>query len=146
MPPKAFKPAKAAKPKRAIHKKREAEEVPVAVDDNNDDMDYRELVALLKKNYFKSTPQKVIILDIFLVFCLFIAAVLMAYVRAAGSFPFNSFLSALASSIGTFTLGLALRLQLMKPDKFNNVTPERAFADFLLCNLMLHVAVVTFLG
>eukprot|EP00923_Selenidium_pygospionis_P019203 GHVN01033619.1.p1 GENE.GHVN01033619.1~~GHVN01033619.1.p1 ORF type:complete len:147 (+),score=23.29 GHVN01033619.1:293-733(+) len=146
MPPQ-FKPAKATKLKRVIPKKRDAfTEDPVAVDDINDDMDYRELVALLKKNYFKSTPQKVIILDIFLVFCLFIAAVLMTYVRAAGSFPFNSFLSALASSIGTFTLGLALRLQLMKPDKFNNVTPERAFADFLLCNLMLHVAVVTFLG
>eukprot|EP01068_Selenidium_serpulae_P006652 Selendium_serpulae@DN4466_c0_g1_i1.p2 len=113
---------------------------------DEEQLHFGEAWRLLKRNYSAQTPKKIMILDAFLVFLLYIAATQTVYMLLAGTFPFNSYLSAVAASIGTFTMGLALRLQVTKPEEFDGVTPERALADFLLCNVLLHVAVVTFLG
>lgn len=113
---------------------------------DEEQLSFIEAWRLLKKNYCSQTPKKIMILDVFLVFLFYLAIAQTVYVLLAGTFPFNSYLSAVAASVGTFTMGLALRLQVTKPEEFAGVTPERALADFLLCNVMLHVAVVTFLG
>ncbi|XP_031737487.1 dolichyl-diphosphooligosaccharide--protein glycosyltransferase subunit DAD1 isoform X2 [Cucumis sativus] len=71
----------------------------------------------------------------------------VAYMAIVGSFPFNSFLSGVLSCIGTAVLAVCLRIQVNKENKeFKDLAPERAFADFVLCNLVLHLVIINFLG
>lgn len=80
-----------------------------------------------------------------------------------GTFPFNSFLAGFFCSLGFFVLtgagpaaGLApappptvcLRMQLDPTNKDfkDSISPERAFADYVLCNLVLFLAVWNFMG
>ncbi|KAB2635078.1 dolichyl-diphosphooligosaccharide--protein glycosyltransferase subunit DAD1 [Pyrus ussuriensis x Pyrus communis] len=52
-----------------------------------------------------------------------------------------------ASCIGTAVLAVCLRIQANKENKeFKDLAPERAFADFILCNLVLHLVIVNSLG
>ncbi|RZB93076.1 dolichyl-diphosphooligosaccharide--protein glycosyltransferase subunit DAD1-like isoform X1 [Glycine soja] len=42
---------------------------------------------------------------------------------------------------------VCLRIQVNKDNKeFKDLAPERAFADFVLCNLVLHLVIMNFLG
>ncbi|KAK6930457.1 DAD/Ost2 [Dillenia turbinata] len=71
----------------------------------------------------------------------------VAYMAIVGSFPFNSFLSGVLSCIGTAVLAVCLRIQVNKENKeFKDLPPERAFADFVFCNLVLHLVIMNFLG
>ncbi|KAL1218563.1 Dolichyl-diphosphooligosaccharide--protein glycosyltransferase subunit DAD1 [Cardamine amara subsp. amara] len=78
------------------------------------------------------------IIDLYVVFAVFTALIQVAYMALVGSFPFNSFLSGVLSCIGTAVLAVCLRIQVNKENKeFKDLAPERAFADFVLCNLVL---------
>ncbi|KAA3460334.1 dolichyl-diphosphooligosaccharide--protein glycosyltransferase subunit DAD1-like [Gossypium australe] len=71
----------------------------------------------------------------------------VVYMASVGSFPFNSFLSGVLSCVGTAVLAVCLRIQVNKENKeFKDLPPERAFADFVLCNLVLHLVIMNFLG
>ncbi|KAL0296296.1 UNVERIFIED_CONTAM: Dolichyl-diphosphooligosaccharide--protein glycosyltransferase subunit DAD1 [Sesamum radiatum] len=71
----------------------------------------------------------------------------VVYMAIVGSFPFNSFLSGVLSCVGTAVLAVSLRIQVNKENKeFKDLPPERAFADFVLCNLVLHLVIMNFLG
>ncbi|KAL8107648.1 dolichyl-diphosphooligosaccharide--protein glycosyltransferase subunit DAD1-like isoform X2 [Apium graveolens] len=71
----------------------------------------------------------------------------VVYMALVGSFPFNSFLSGVLSCVGTAVLAVCLRIQVHKENKeFKDLPPERAFADFVLCNLVLHLVIMNFLG
>ncbi|KAL1206826.1 Dolichyl-diphosphooligosaccharide--protein glycosyltransferase subunit DAD1 [Cardamine amara subsp. amara] len=88
-----------------------------------------------------------IIIDLYVVFAVFTALIQVAYMALVGSFPFNSFLSGVLSCIGTAVLAVCLRIQVNKENKeFKDLAPERAFADFVLCNLVLHLVIINFLG
>eukprot|EP00898_Chlorokybus_atmophyticus_P004183 jgi/Chlat1/4766/Chrsp308S04726 len=70
-----------------------------------------------------------------------------AYMSIVGSFPFNAFLAGFLSCIGSAVLTVCLRMQVNKDNKdFKDLAPERAFADYVLCNLVLHLVVVNFIG
>jgi oligosaccharyltransferase complex subunit epsilon len=64
------------------------------------------------------------------------------------NFPFNAFLAGFASNVGQFVLTASLRLQVNPENKleFKQVSPERAFADFVLGSIVLHFFVYNFLG
>ncbi|KAH3758838.1 dolichyl-diphosphooligosaccharide--protein glycosyltransferase subunit DAD1 [Pelomyxa schiedti] len=94
--------------------------------------------------YRAETTKDLLIIDAFLVFAAFTGVVVAAYCALVTTFPYNSFLSAFASCVGVFILTLCLRLQL-KTEVFK-ITPERAFVDYLLCNLVLHLFVINFMG
>ncbi|KAG8495815.1 hypothetical protein CXB51_007739 [Gossypium anomalum] len=48
--------------------------------------------------------------------------------------------SQVLSCVGTAVLAVCLRIQVNKENKeFKDLPPERAFADFVLCNLVLHL-------
>ncbi|KAK4489213.1 hypothetical protein RD792_005008 [Penstemon davidsonii] len=71
----------------------------------------------------------------------------IVYMAVVGTFPFNSFLSGVLSCVGTAVLAVGLRIQVNKENKeFKDLPPERAFADFVLCNLVLHLVIMNFLG
>jgi len=99
------------------------------------------------RHEYKKTPTKLKILDCFLVYAVLTGAVQFAYVLLVGSFPFNSFLAGLFSCIGFCVLTVCLRMQIDPANKdFKGMSPERAFADFALCNGLLHLVIWNFMG
>ncbi|KAL6744969.1 DAD/Ost2, partial [Haematococcus lacustris] len=96
---------------------------------------------------YKKTPMRVKIVDAFLVYALATAAIQFAYVLLVGTFPFNGFLAGFLSSLGFFALTVCLRLQVDPANKdFAHVSPERAFADYVLAKLVLHLVVWNYIG
>ncbi|KAJ4776833.1 Dolichyl-diphosphooligosaccharide--protein glycosyltransferase subunit DAD1 [Rhynchospora pubera] len=104
------------------------------------------LIQSLRKAY-ASTPTSLKIIDLYVVYAVATALIQVAYMAMVGSFPFNSFLSGVLSCVGTAVLAVCLRIQVNKDNKeFKDLPPERAFADFVLCNLVLHLVIMNFLG
>lgn len=99
------------------------------------------------KTEYNKTPVRVKIIDSFLVYALLTAAVQFAYMMLVGSFPFNGFLAGFLSNIGFFALTVCLRMQVDPTNKdFSGISPERAFADYVLANLVLHLVVWNYIG
>ncbi|KAJ1692926.1 hypothetical protein LUZ63_009624 [Rhynchospora breviuscula] len=104
------------------------------------------LIQSLRKAY-TATPTSLKIIDLYVVYAVATALIQVAYMAIVGSFPFNSFLSGVLSCVGTAVLAVCLRIQVNKDNKeFKDLPPERAFADFVLCNLVLHLVIMNFLG
>eukprot|EP00922_Rhytidocystis_sp_ex-Travisia-forbesii_P058482 GHVS01086423.1.p1 GENE.GHVS01086423.1~~GHVS01086423.1.p1 ORF type:complete len:114 (+),score=8.98 GHVS01086423.1:105-446(+) len=108
--------------------------------------DLSEAITCIRRSYEKETPNIIRLLDIFLWFLLIMGMMQLMYAFVIGTtFPFNSLLSGLFSCIGAFTLTLNLRLQLADMEKLD-ISTERAFADYLLCNFLLFMGVFTLMG
>jgi len=108
--------------------------------------DARVLMHSLRSAY-SQTPTKLKIIDLYTAFALTTALIQVVYMSLVGSFPFNAFLSGVLSCVGTAVLAVCLRMQVNKDNKeFKDLAPERAFADFVLCNLVLHLVIMNFLG
>ena len=95
--------------------------------------------------YLASTPYRVKVVDIFIVLQIYLAIAISGFVFVAGSFPFNSYLSALFASMGSATLGMALRMQLTNLEIFK-LSERQVFGEYLLCCLFLHLACFNFVG
>merc|ERR1712141_207503 len=109
------------------------------------------LVTVLQKlynEYNDQTPQKLKIVDSFLLYVMFTGVFQFVYCCLVGTFPFNSFLSGFISCVGTFVLGVCLRIQSNPRNRseFKGISPERAFADFIFANVILHLVVINFIG
>lgn len=119
----------------------------------------------LNSEYQTTTPKKLKLIDAYLVYVLLTGIVQFAYCLLVGTFPFNSFLSGFISTVGCFVLAgmnknsiffdklygfsfsASLRIQLNKANQSTfNVSPERAFADFVFAHIILHLVVVNFIG
>lgn len=102
--------------------------------------------------YSARVPPSLQVVDALLVYVLWAGVVQFAYAAAVGSFPFNAFLAGFLSCVGVFVLTVALRMQINPvnvADPANGwtaLTPQRAYADWLFCNLILHTAVLNFVG
>ncbi|KAI6373743.1 Dolichyl-diphosphooligosaccharide-protein glycosyltransferase subunit dad1 [Pyricularia grisea] len=99
-------------------------------------------------HYLKSTPQRIKLLDVFLGFLVVNGALQFLYCILAGNFPFNAFLSGFCSTVGQFVLTVSLRIQQnpQNASDFPSVSPERAFADYIVCSLILHFFCVNFIN
>ncbi|KAG1331857.1 dolichyl-diphosphooligosaccharide--protein glycosyltransferase subunit DAD1 [Cocos nucifera] len=96
---------------------------------------------------YAATPTNLKIIDLYVVYAIVTAVIQVVYMGVVGSFPFNSFLSGVLSCVGTAVLAVCLRIQVNKENKeFKDLPPERAYADFVLCNLVLHLVITNFLG
>merc|ERR1712025_56967 len=102
----------------------------------------------LYKEYNDLTPQKLKIIDSFLLYVMVTGIFQFLYCCLVGTFPFNSFLSGFISCVGTFVLGVCLRVQTnpRNQSEFRGISPERAFADFIFANIILHLVVMNFIG
>uniref|UniRef100_A0A8B9GIJ2 Dolichyl-diphosphooligosaccharide--protein glycosyltransferase subunit DAD1 n=2 Tax=Psittacidae TaxID=9224 RepID=A0A8B9GIJ2_9PSIT len=98
--------------------------------------------------YGSGTPSRLKVLDAYLLYVLLTGALQFGYCLGVGTFPFNSFLSGFISAVGSFILGVCLRIQINPQNKgeFQGISPERAFADFLFANTILHLVVINFVG
>merc|ERR1712193_380654 len=109
------------------------------------------LITVLQKlynEYNDLTPQRLKIVDSFLLYVMVTGIFQFIYCCLVGTFPFNSFLSGFISCVGTFVLGVCLRVQTNPRNRseFKGISPERAFADFVFANVILHLVVMNFIG
>lgn len=102
--------------------------------------------------YNKNVPKNLKIIDAFLIYILTVGIVQFVYMLTVGTFPFNSFLAGFLSCVGVFVLTVSLRMQLNPENisdpanRWSHLTRRRAYLDWLFCNLILHMAVLNFLG
>ncbi|KAI9167029.1 Dolichyl-diphosphooligosaccharide--protein glycosyltransferase subunit dad1 [Paramyrothecium foliicola] len=98
--------------------------------------------------YLKETPQRTKLIDVFLAFLAVVGGLQFLYCVLAGNYPFNAFLSGFCATVGQFVLTVSLRIQSTEANKseFPSVSPERAFADFVFCSLILHFFCVNFIN
>ncbi|KAF8934764.1 Dolichyl-diphosphooligosaccharide-protein glycosyltransferase subunit dad1 [Podila verticillata] len=102
----------------------------------------------LVASYVKETPKSLKLIDAYMVYILLTGIIQFVYVSIAGTFPNNAFLAGFISTVASFILAANLRIQTnpKNASQFPTTSPERAFADFLACNVVLHFAVANFLG
>ncbi|CAK7268938.1 oligosaccharyltransferase complex subunit epsilon [Sporothrix epigloea] len=108
----------------------------------------QDVVQTLLDNYQKATPQRTKLLDAFMAFLVVVGVLQFVYCVLAGNYPFNAFLSGFSSTVGQFVLTASLRIQTTEANKsdFPAVSPERAFADYVVCSLILHFFCVNFIN
>ncbi|CEJ95107.1 Putative DAD family protein [[Torrubiella] hemipterigena] len=98
-------------------------------------------------HYINETTQRTKLIDAFLVFLVTVGALQFLYCVLAGNYPFNAFLSGFSATVGQFVLAVSLRVQTNDTkSEFPSVSPERAFADFVVCSLILHVFCINFIN
>ncbi|KTW30749.1 hypothetical protein T552_00461 [Pneumocystis carinii B80] len=99
-------------------------------------------------NYKNNTDESLKKIDYWLIFLVFSGCLQLLYCVLSGSYPFNSFLSGFISTVGQFVLAVNLRSQcnVKNEEIHKNISPERAFGDFVFSSLILHFFVITFLG
>jgi len=102
----------------------------------------------LWKSYNDQTSDRLKFIDAFLAFILISGVLQFMYCVLVTDFPFNAFLAGFSSSVGQFVLTASLRSQVNPENKmeFKEVSPERAFADFVMGSIVLHFFVFNFLG
>uniref|UniRef100_A0A0K0FVY7 Dolichyl-diphosphooligosaccharide--protein glycosyltransferase subunit DAD1 n=1 Tax=Strongyloides venezuelensis TaxID=75913 RepID=A0A0K0FVY7_STRVS len=107
-----------------------------------------ELFNHIIQEYPKTTPKKLKIIDAYMVYILLTGIVQFIYCVFLTSFPFNAFLAGFISTVASFVLAASLRSQVnpLNNDEFKNISPERAFADFCLAHVVLHLVVANVLG
>lgn len=106
-------------------------------------------------DYCRTMTPRLMVIDIFLSFLVALGALQFIYVLLVGNFPFNAFLGGFISCVGQFVLLVSLRLQIKPsqtvegkaPLKLQfNISPERAFGDFIFASLILHFIVYHFIN
>ncbi|KAI9903160.1 hypothetical protein N3K66_002512 [Trichothecium roseum] len=102
----------------------------------------------VKDYYVSQTPQRTKLLDAFLLFLAVTGGLQLLYCILAGNYPYNAFLSGFGACVGQFVLTVSLRIQTTEANKsdFPKVSPERAFADYIVCSLVLHFFCVNFIN
>ncbi|KAI1203074.1 defender against death DAD protein [Nemania serpens] len=100
------------------------------------------------QHYQKTTPQRTKLIDAFMAFLVIVGGLQFAYCVLAGNYPFNAFLSGFSATVGQFVLTASLRIQTAKANKseFPSVSPERAFADYVVGSLILHFFCINFIN
>ncbi|XP_053529659.1 dolichyl-diphosphooligosaccharide--protein glycosyltransferase subunit dad1 [Ictalurus punctatus] len=106
------------------------------------------IISRFVKEYATTTPNKLKVIDAYLLYMLMTGAFEFLYCLLVGTFPFNSFLAGFISCIGSFTLAVCLRIQVNPQNKehFRSVSQESAFGDFLFAHTILHLVVVNYIG
>ncbi|KAI0482737.1 DAD/Ost2 [Xylariaceae sp. FL0804] len=81
-------------------------------------------------------------------FLVLVGGLQFAYCILAGNYPFNAFLSGFSATVGQFVLTASLRIQTTEANKadFPSVSPERAFADYVVGSLILHFFCINFIN
>ncbi|KAI9053737.1 hypothetical protein LZ554_002688 [Drepanopeziza brunnea f. sp. 'monogermtubi'] len=100
------------------------------------------------KSYLAQTPQRTKLIDAFMGFLVVVGVLQFVYCVIAGNYPFNAFLSGFSATVGQFVLTASLRIQTNVENKaeFVDVSPERAFADYVFGSLILHFFCVNFIN
>ncbi|KAI1465796.1 defender against death DAD protein [Daldinia caldariorum] len=125
-----------------------APSVAVAKPSASDPQSINQVSWNIVEHYQKTTPQRTKLLDVFMAFLVVVGGLQFAYCILAGNYPFNAFLSGFSATVGQFVLTASLRIQTTEANKaeFPSVSPERAFADYVVGSLILHFFCVNFIN
>lgn len=102
--------------------------------------------------YVSGVPRSLRMIDAVLAYVLWAGVVQFVYALAVGWFPFNAFLAGFLSCVSVFVLTVSLRMQVNHANvadpqnRWEKLTPQRAYADWLFCNLIVHMAIFNFIG
>ncbi|KAI8978393.1 DAD/Ost2 [Pilobolus umbonatus] len=109
---------------------------------------FRSSVNKLYTSYDTNTTVSLKLVDVYLVYILLTGISQFLYMVLVGTFPYNAFLGGFISTVGSFVLAANLRIQTNTANKesFKTISPERAFADFVVCSILLHLFCINFLG
>ncbi|KAJ4288016.1 oligosaccharyltransferase complex subunit epsilon [Kalmusia sp. IMI 367209] len=145
MPPKSRVPEK---PAAATHSTPVKSTAGGAKSSRSGSLDAQEIVQGVWNKYVEKTPQRVKLLDSFMVFLIVVGVLQFAYCLLVGNFPFNAFLSGFSATVGQFVLTASLRIQTNPENKadFESISHERAFADFVFGSLILHFFCINFIN
>ncbi|KAG4104138.1 defender against death DAD protein [Neocallimastix lanati (nom. inval.)] len=105
-------------------------------------------IQILWENYLKNTPGRYKILDAYMSFVVMMGVIQFVYCFIIGKEPWATFLAGFISCVGTFVLVANLRIQ-SNPNnmkEFPKITPERSYADFFICSIILYLFVISFIG
>ncbi|OHE96982.1 DAD family protein [Colletotrichum orchidophilum] len=122
--------------------------VPITKSTSSSAQNWDQVLANIYNHYIKNTPQRTKLIDVFMAFLVVVGALQFLYCVLAGNYPFNAFLSGFSATVGQFVLTASLRIQTTEANKsdFPSVSPERAFADYVACSLILHFFCVNFIN
>eukprot|EP00163_Fabomonas_tropica_P015501 TRINITY_DN2829_c3_g1_i1.p1 TRINITY_DN2829_c3_g1~~TRINITY_DN2829_c3_g1_i1.p1 ORF type:complete len:117 (-),score=13.18 TRINITY_DN2829_c3_g1_i1:919-1245(-) len=96
---------------------------------------------------YRKNPARLKVIDAFLVYQFLTGVVQFIYCALVGTFPFNSFLSGFFACVGCFILTACLRIQVNPANASTfKISPERAYADYVFCNIVLFITVMNFMG
>ncbi|KAH9218911.1 DAD family-domain-containing protein [Leptodontidium sp. 2 PMI_412] len=115
---------------------------------NSNNQSPQEIALGIWQNYLDKTPQRTKLIDVFMSFLVVVGVLQFVYCVIAGNYPFNAFLSGFSATVGQFVLTASLRIQTNVENKaeFSEVSPERAFADYVFGSLILHFFCVNFIN
>lgn len=103
-------------------------------------------------DYVTTLTPRLKLIDTFLVFLVLLGVLQFIYALLIGNFPFNAFLGGFISCVGQFVLTVSLRLQYKASETKKQeiekpqVSPERAFGDYIFASLILHFIVYHFIN
>ncbi|KAJ2558540.1 oligosaccharyltransferase complex subunit epsilon [Coemansia sp. RSA 1933] len=102
----------------------------------------------LARSYTEETPQRLKVIDTYMVFCVLVGIVQFVYCALVSTFPYNAFLAGFGSAVACFVFAANLRIKTnpKNASQFSGSSPEGAFAEFVLCHIILHFIVANFLG
>ncbi|KLP10609.1 related to apoptotic cell death regulator DAD1 [Fusarium fujikuroi] len=122
--------------------------VTIAKNEIKGEVQWDKVVQNLYNHYVNNTPQRIKLVDAFMVFLVVVGVLQFINCALAGTFPFNAFLSGFCVTVGQFVLTASLRLQTNEAVKNDcpSVSPERAFADYIVCSLILHFFAINFIN
>ncbi|KAF5665916.1 oligosaccharyl transferase complex subunit ost4 [Fusarium heterosporum] len=116
--------------------------------DPRGDVQWDKAIQTLYSHYINNTPQRIKLVDAFMAFLVVVGVIQFINCALLGTFPFNAFLSGFCVTVGQFVLTASLRLQTNEASKTEcpSVSPERAFADYVVCSLILHFFAINFIN
>ncbi|KAL0227386.1 hypothetical protein P9112_014710 [Eukaryota sp. TZLM1-RC] len=99
-------------------------------------------------NYRKAHDQRTQIVDLFIVFHAVLLLVTLGYGLLINTYPFNSYMSAIFTTLGSLVLTVNLRLQThpSTKDQFPEITPGASFASYVFAQLLLFFVAFNFMG
>ncbi|GFQ94346.1 dolichyl-diphosphooligosaccharide--protein glycosyltransferase subunit DAD1 [Trichonephila clavata] len=100
-----------------------------------------EVLSAFYKDYKTNTPQKIKIIDAYLLYILLTGINQFLYCCLVGTFPFNSFLSGFISCVASFVLGVCLRLQVNPQNTSHKCEMSRVSKNLLQMNLYMRFQV-----
>ncbi|KAJ1876911.1 Dolichyl-diphosphooligosaccharide-protein glycosyltransferase subunit dad1, partial [Kickxella alabastrina] len=69
------------------------------------------IVSSLAREYTANTPQRLKVIDTYMVFCVAVGIVQFVYCGLVGTFPYNAFLAGFGSAVACFVFAANLRMK-----------------------------------
>ncbi|CAI2386048.1 unnamed protein product [Moneuplotes crassus] len=98
--------------------------------------EFKDIINKVRKEYNQEKNPRIILIDKFIVFCVFILIACIGYSFIMPRAPLNSLLAAVFLAMGEGSLAMSLRLRLTE-DEFKGECKTKAFVHFVLASILM---------